>query len=68
MKKQHQLRVDGIDPAGVPRVFGYGEMEEDARREAMFAAYDYVQRRRDTGPLDRWSFVPAENVHHIEEV
>jgi hypothetical protein len=54
------VRVHGIDPNGIPRVFGYGDMEEDARREAMYAAADYVKRRPDTLPLEKWNFVPGE--------
>jgi hypothetical protein len=57
--KRRQIRVDGLDPNGIRRVFGYADMEEDARREAMFAAAEYVERRPDTKPLEKWNFVPG---------
>ena len=44
-------RVVGKDSKGHPRV--YAPTTGEAHIEAM----DYVKRRPDTGPLDKWTFV-----------
>ena len=48
--------VQGIDPNGIPRVFGEHSSFDIAETWAREEAAVYVQRRPDTGPLDRWTF------------
>ncbi len=51
-----QSECYGYDPNGIRRVFGTGSTRDLAETRCREAAKDYVQRRRDTGPLDQWSF------------
>lgn len=49
-------RFVGLDAHGVIRVYGDGPTSDVAETECKKAALEYVGRRRDTGPLDRWTF------------
>jgi hypothetical protein len=62
-KEMTMFRYVGYDPNGVKRVYGEGQSEQTACHSCKEAAMDYVSRRRDTGPLDRWTFKDdSENV------
>lgn len=51
------IRYTGFDGNGISRVYGEHESSHEvAEARCMDAAKDYVARRRDTGPLSRWSF------------
>lgn len=51
-----QCRFVGFEPDGTRRVFGTGSSPDIAETRCKEAAADYVGRRPDTGPLDRWTF------------
>ena len=51
-----EYRVTGFDQYGLPRVYGVGPTLDVAETEAVTAAREYVARRRDTGPLHRWTY------------
>lgn len=56
------ISVTGFDANGIPRVFGEHETSLDvAETRAKETAVEYVRRRRDTGPLDRWTFERGGN-------
>lgn len=48
--------VDGYDPNGVRRVWGYCLCETGAMDQARRAASEYVVRRPDTRPVTNWGF------------
>ena len=49
----------GKDPAGVPRVFGCShESATTAAEECKTAILEYLRRRPDTGPADKWTVLP----------
>ena len=54
------MRVIGFDPNGIKRCWGEAKTEESARLECKQAAREYVQRRPDTLPLNRWGFVTTD--------
>jgi len=58
--KLPNFRVNGVDPNGIPRVFGYGPTEKDAEYEAREAAREYIKRRPDTEPLCNWTYHPRK--------
>jgi hypothetical protein len=45
----------GKDANGIPRVYGNGPTPDVAESECRKAMMEYVGRRPDTGPLDKWS-------------
>lgn len=46
----------GCDRHGVPRCFGEGPTREVAETRCVESVFAYVRRRRDTGPVDLWTF------------
>lgn len=46
----------GFDANGIRRVYACHENGEIAETQAREEALAYLQRRPDTGPLDRWTF------------
>ena len=54
------FRYEGIDPTGTPRVFGQDQYEQTALGFCKEEATDYVKRRPDTGPLNKWNFIEAK--------
>ncbi len=50
----------GKDCNGIPRVWGTGPSHDIAETRARSMALEYVARRRDTGPLDLWTFSPKD--------
>jgi hypothetical protein len=51
------IRVTGIDPAGMPRVYAEDEYEQTAFGFCRQEIYAYVKRRPDTGPVSDWRLV-----------
>jgi hypothetical protein len=51
----------GVDANGTRRVFGFGPAPDVAETECKRAALEYVGRRPDTGPLDKWTFENDRN-------
>ncbi len=49
-------QMTGYDANGIRRVWGEGPTLDIAETRCKDAALDYVQRRRDTGPLSAWTF------------
>lgn len=45
---------DGLDPKGFPRVYGVGPTNDVAETECSEAIIEYLLRRPDMGPVDRW--------------
>jgi hypothetical protein len=43
------------DPDGIPRCFGYGPNEDEARSECWKEICDYVEFRPWAGPVDKWT-------------
>ena len=49
----------GKDASGTPRVFGCSHQSAtEAAEECKAAILEYVRRRPDTGPLDKWTVTP----------
>jgi hypothetical protein len=51
------MRITGYDVNGVPRVYGENDTVEAALKACTEEAMDYVRKRPDTGPLDKWLFI-----------
>ena len=45
----------GLDPNGIPRVYGHGITSKEADDQCKASIMEYVRGRPDTGPLDKWS-------------
>lgn len=52
------MQIDGLDPQGIPRVFGYADNRTEAMQQCQTAAMAYIARRPDCAPYDNWQFVP----------
>lgn len=46
----------GYDPDGIKRVWAEHQNADVAESMCRDEAMEYVRRRRDTGPLDKWTF------------
>jgi hypothetical protein len=51
---EDQMRYVGIDPTGIPRVFGEAKQNDVAYTECQQAIQEYVEQRPDTGPVSSW--------------
>lgn len=49
--------ISGYDVNGIPRVYGQHDNVDVAETKCKEEAIEYVKRRRDTGPLDKWIFI-----------
>ena len=54
------MRFTGFDPNGIARVYGEHSSADVAETMCKEEAMNYVRRRPDTGPLDRWAFTHNE--------
>jgi hypothetical protein len=52
--KPATVRFEGRCPGGVRRVWAEADNDFHAALECMDAAKDYVRRRPDTGPAEKW--------------
>ena len=60
--------VDGYDPNGIRRVWGYCLCKTGAMDQARLAASEYVVRRPDTRPVTSWGFSnPYQLMQHKPE-
>ena len=57
--------IVGYDANGIPRVFGQHNNIDVAETFCKKTAAEYVKRRPDTGPLDKWIFI-NENKGWVE--
>ena len=49
----------GFSPDGARRVYGQDQDSSRAMAQAFKAAREYLMRRPDCGPLEKWNFQPA---------
>lgn len=55
----------GFDANGIRRVYARNELGEIAETQVREEALSYVERRPDTGPLDKWTFERYENFKRV---
>lgn len=51
----------GYDCRKIPRIYGIFPSMADAKQDAIEHAREYINRRRDTGPLSAWKFTYSEH-------
>ena len=54
------MRFTGFDKNNIARVYAEHDNRDVAETACNEEAMAYVRHRRDTGPLDRWSFTCNE--------
>jgi hypothetical protein len=59
-RSEGTMRFTGFDPNGIARVYAEHKNTDVAETMCHEEARDYVQRRRDTGPLSQWTFTHDE--------
>ena len=52
----------GFDCHKIPRIWGIFESRAECERQALEHAREYINTRRDTGPLRLWTFEYGEAV------
>jgi len=57
--------IVGFAPDGTRRTWGSGKTEEAAMFEVKEATAEYLLRRRDLGPMDKWTFKPATDADYF---
>ncbi len=51
------INYTGYDQNSIARVYGYGNSQDEAKKQVRLAAQAYVRQRPDTAPLDKWTFL-----------